>query len=249
MTTTRALRGPFDYRLPEELRGGVVDVGSMLVVPFGRRQVLGRRRRARRPQRGRRGAAAGSAASRWSSGVPADLVGLAEWVAAEYCSTTPRALGWSCRPTRPGASAGASAAPPRVHATAPWALAARTRRCSHAEQEASARGAGRRARRQWRRRAAAARRDGLGQDRDLPARGRRRARAGARRDRARARDRAHAADRGPLRRTLRRDGRGAALAPEALRSATPSGGGCAKARRACASVRARRSSRRSRIWG
>ncbi len=41
LTTARALRGPFDYRLPEELRGGVVDVGSMLVVPFGRRQVLG----------------------------------------------------------------------------------------------------------------------------------------------------------------------------------------------------------------
>ncbi len=41
MTTARALRGPFDYRLPEELRGGVVEVGSMLVVPFARRQVLG----------------------------------------------------------------------------------------------------------------------------------------------------------------------------------------------------------------
>ena len=41
MTTARALRGPFDYRLPEELRDGVVGVGSMLVVPFGRRQVLG----------------------------------------------------------------------------------------------------------------------------------------------------------------------------------------------------------------
>jgi len=40
MTTARALRGPFDYRLPEELSEGV-DVGSMLVVPFGRREVLG----------------------------------------------------------------------------------------------------------------------------------------------------------------------------------------------------------------
>ena len=53
MTTARALRGPFDYRLPEELRGGV-GVGSMLVVPFGRREVLGRGRRAWRQQRGRR---------------------------------------------------------------------------------------------------------------------------------------------------------------------------------------------------
>ncbi len=41
MTTARAMRGPFDYRLPEELRGGAVEVGSMLVVPFGRREVLG----------------------------------------------------------------------------------------------------------------------------------------------------------------------------------------------------------------
>ena len=41
MTTARALRGPFDYRLPDELRGGLVEVGSMLVVPFGRREVLG----------------------------------------------------------------------------------------------------------------------------------------------------------------------------------------------------------------
>jgi hypothetical protein len=40
MTTARALRGPFDYRLPEELREDV-EVGSMLVVPFGRRQILG----------------------------------------------------------------------------------------------------------------------------------------------------------------------------------------------------------------
>src|SRR5438445_749109 len=41
MTTARALRGPFDYRLPDELREAGVQVGSMLVVPFGRRNVLG----------------------------------------------------------------------------------------------------------------------------------------------------------------------------------------------------------------
>src|ERR1700688_391359 len=92
MTTTRALRGPFDYRLPEELQGGVVDVGSMLVVPFGRREVLG--------------VVVGLADSSEVAeekllaplralelGVPADLVGLAEWIAAEYCSTIARALG------------------------------------------------------------------------------------------------------------------------------------------------------------
>ncbi|MGA2319836.1 MAG: primosomal protein N' [Solirubrobacteraceae bacterium] len=92
MTTARALRGPFDYRLPQELRGGVVGVGSMLVVPFGRRQVLG--------------VVVGLADSSEIAeekllaplralelGVPADLVALAEWIAAEYCTTIARALG------------------------------------------------------------------------------------------------------------------------------------------------------------
>ncbi len=91
MTTARALRGPFDYRLPEELRGGVVDVGSMLVVPFGRREVLG--------------VVVGLTDSSEVSeekllvplralelGVPVDLVALAEWIAHEYSSTVARAL-------------------------------------------------------------------------------------------------------------------------------------------------------------
>jgi len=91
MTTARALRGPFDYRLPEELRGGAVGVGSMLVVPFGRREVLG--------------VVVGLAESSEVAsekllaplralelGVPAEMVALAEWVAAEYCSTPARAL-------------------------------------------------------------------------------------------------------------------------------------------------------------
>jgi primosomal protein N' (replication factor Y) (superfamily II helicase) len=90
MTTARALRGPFDYRLPEELREGVA-VGSMLVVPFGRRQVLG--------------VVVGLAESSEVAeekllaplralelGVPMELVALAEWIAAEYCSTIARAL-------------------------------------------------------------------------------------------------------------------------------------------------------------
>jgi primosomal protein N' (replication factor Y) (superfamily II helicase) len=92
MTTARALRGPFDYRLPEELRGGAVGVGSMLVVPFGRREVLG--------------VVVGLAESSEVAaekllaplralelGVPAEMVALAEWIAAEYCSTLARALG------------------------------------------------------------------------------------------------------------------------------------------------------------
>jgi primosomal protein N' (replication factor Y) len=92
MTTARAVRGPFDYVLPEELRGGAVSVGSMLVVPFGRREVLGvvvglaersdiAEERLLAPLRA------------LELGVPADLVELADWVAAEYCSTTARALG------------------------------------------------------------------------------------------------------------------------------------------------------------
>src|SRR4051812_13230753 len=36
LTTARALRGPFDYLRPDG-----ADVGSVLVVPFGRRDVLG----------------------------------------------------------------------------------------------------------------------------------------------------------------------------------------------------------------
>jgi len=91
MTTARALRGPFDYRLPQELREHGVEVGSMLVVPFGRREVLG--------------VVVGLADSSEVAeekllaplralelGVPVELVALAEWIALEYCSTISRAL-------------------------------------------------------------------------------------------------------------------------------------------------------------
>ncbi|HXB65909.1 MAG TPA: primosomal protein N' [Solirubrobacteraceae bacterium] len=91
MTTARALRGPFDYRLPPDLEGGAVGVGSMLVVPFGRRQVLGvvtalaersevAEEKLLEPLRA------------LELGVPVDLVALAEWLAQEYCSTVARAL-------------------------------------------------------------------------------------------------------------------------------------------------------------
>jgi primosomal protein N' (replication factor Y) (superfamily II helicase) len=91
MTTARALRGPFDYRLPDELRGGVVEVGSMLVVPFGRREVLG----VVVGLSERSEVAEGKLLEPLRAldlGVPADLVALAEWIAAEYCSTISRAL-------------------------------------------------------------------------------------------------------------------------------------------------------------
>ena len=198
MTTARALRGPFDYRLPEELREGV-DVGSMLVVPFGGAQVLGVVVGPVRPQRGRRGEAARAAAGARARRAR-DLVALAEWVAAEYCSTLARALalvlppGAARRleraqaPRRPAAPAGA----PLGAQIAPGAAAQRRTAGARCEPlRAALADAALRA-------APAARRHRLGQDRGLPARRRRRARAGPRRDRAGARDRAHAADRRAL---------------------------------------------------
>ncbi len=90
MTTARALKGPFDYRIPDELCGGV-DVGSMLVVPFGRRQVLGVV--VDLAQSSEVAEAKLLAPVRvLELGVPAELVALAEWIAAEYCSTIARAL-------------------------------------------------------------------------------------------------------------------------------------------------------------
>jgi primosomal protein N' (replication factor Y) (superfamily II helicase) len=94
MTTARALRGPFDYRLPPQLRDGVVDVGSMLVVPFARRQVLGvvvglaersevSEEKLLAPLR---------ALDEGQPALPVELVTLARWIAAEYCSTIARAL-------------------------------------------------------------------------------------------------------------------------------------------------------------
>ncbi len=89
LTSTRAVRGPFDYLLPEEMAD--VEVGSMLVVPFGRRRMLGvvvglsersevPRERLLEPLRA------------LELGVGADLVALAEWIARSYCSTPARAL-------------------------------------------------------------------------------------------------------------------------------------------------------------
>jgi primosomal protein N' (replication factor Y) (superfamily II helicase) len=93
MTTARVLRGPFDYRLSEEL-SETVAVGSMLVVPFGRREILGvvtalvdhseiSEEKLLAPLR---------ALDDGSPGLPRDLVDLAQWLAEEYCSTLARAL-------------------------------------------------------------------------------------------------------------------------------------------------------------
>ncbi len=86
ITTARALRGPFDYLRPEG-----VGVGSVLVVPFGGRDVVGvvvgvaesselADERLAAPRRV------------LDHTLPADLVELAGWLADEYCSTPARAL-------------------------------------------------------------------------------------------------------------------------------------------------------------
>jgi primosomal protein N' (replication factor Y) len=93
MTTARALRGPFDYRLPAAL-SGAVEIGSMLVVPFGRREVLGvvvgladssevADEKLLVPLR---------ALDEGPPTLPVDLVALARWIAGEYCSTIARAF-------------------------------------------------------------------------------------------------------------------------------------------------------------
>ena len=88
LTRTRAVRGPFDYRLAP---GQDVEVGSLLRVPFGARSSLGvvvelAERSELAPDRLVEPEAVVGA------GVGADLVALAGWMAREYCSTPSRAL-------------------------------------------------------------------------------------------------------------------------------------------------------------
>jgi primosomal protein N' (replication factor Y) len=106
LTRTRAVRGPFDYRLGAMC--AEVDVGSLLRVPFGGRTTLGVVT----------GLAAESelAPDRLAEpqevlpyGVPPDLVELAGWMAREYCSTPARALSMLLAP-----GVGGGVAPRRV---------------------------------------------------------------------------------------------------------------------------------------
>ena len=101
LVSARALRGPFDYALPEAMRERV-GVGSMLLVLFGRRELLGvvvglsdsselEPQRLLAPHRA------------FDADVPVDLVELAGWIAREYCSTPARALALVLPP---GAGAG-----------------------------------------------------------------------------------------------------------------------------------------------
>ncbi|MDX6652547.1 MAG: hypothetical protein QOJ38_1328 [Solirubrobacterales bacterium] len=89
LTSARALRGPFDYRLTEQL--GDVGVGSVLRVPFGRQRLLGvvveiAETSDLAPER------LAEPLEALEAGVPAELVRLGLWVAREYCSTPSRGL-------------------------------------------------------------------------------------------------------------------------------------------------------------
>ena len=111
LTTARALRGPFDYRLPDEM--DAVGVGSLLVVPFGRRRVLG--------------VVVGVAETSevapdrlvepleaLDAGAPPELVRLGLWVGEEYCSTPARGLELVLPPGSAAGSAGARRVRPRL---------------------------------------------------------------------------------------------------------------------------------------
>ena len=89
LLTARAVRGPFDYRLPERL--GDVGVGSVLRVPFGRRRVLGvvvevAETSDLPPER------LAEPIGALEAGATPELVRLGLWVAHEYCSTPARGL-------------------------------------------------------------------------------------------------------------------------------------------------------------
>ncbi|HWM62423.1 MAG TPA: primosomal protein N' [Solirubrobacterales bacterium] len=89
LTTARALRGPFDYRLPAAMAD--LGVGSVVRVPFGRQRTLGvvvelAETSALPPER------LAEPLEALEAGVPAELVGLGLWVAREYCSTPARGL-------------------------------------------------------------------------------------------------------------------------------------------------------------
>jgi primosomal protein N' (replication factor Y) len=100
LTSTRAVQGPFDYRLPAGQDG--IEVGSLVRVPFGHRSTLGvvvdladsselPDERLAEPE------------AVLDGGLPRDLVALARWMAREYCSTPARALGLMLPSRRVGA--------------------------------------------------------------------------------------------------------------------------------------------------
>jgi len=90
LLTTRSVSGPFDYLLPESMQE--VTVGSVLVVPFGRRRVrgvvVGIAERSELPAD-----RLAEPLEALEAGVPPELVELGRWAGEEYCSTPARGLG------------------------------------------------------------------------------------------------------------------------------------------------------------
>ena len=118
LTTARALRGPFDYRLPAEMEG--LEVGSIVRVPFGHRRVLGvvveraetLRAAARAPRRADRGARGRALPPTWSgsaSGSPASTARRPRAGSSWCCrrAPAPAASGFA-----PGSSCGLRSPPP-----------------------------------------------------------------------------------------------------------------------------------------
>src|SRR3954447_11246529 len=116
LTTARALRGPFDYRLPPRLRD--VGVGAVLRVPFGPRRILGivvelAESSEIAPDR------LAEPLEALEAGATPELVRLGLWVAAEYCSTPSRGLSLVLPPgTGPGGRRGRSKHELRARITA-----------------------------------------------------------------------------------------------------------------------------------
>jgi primosomal protein N' (replication factor Y) len=89
LTTTRRLSGPFDYALPAD--GAAVEVGSIVRIPFGRQRLDGVVVALAETSEIAGERLVAPTAVRADS-VPVELVDLAHWIAAEYCSTPARAL-------------------------------------------------------------------------------------------------------------------------------------------------------------
>ncbi len=100
LTSARALRGPFDYRLPAEMAG--LEVGSVVRVPFGARRVLGvvvgRCERSELPAE-----RLAEPIEALGAGASPELVRLGLWLAREYCSTPSRGLALVLPPGTGGA--------------------------------------------------------------------------------------------------------------------------------------------------
>jgi len=89
LTSTRAIRGLFDYRLPTEFDGA--GIGSLLRVPFAGRAILAVIAETA-PSSEIAAERLATAQELLPAQLPPDLVRLAIWMAAEYCSTPARAL-------------------------------------------------------------------------------------------------------------------------------------------------------------